>query len=212
MGLPYNTAVGMLVEQVVAIATDTGNALKALEKKIDALMIGDYSTGIDYLKKALDINRSDEDRTYFIRKAENLFMLSYNRLSSAEMHYEAGTSAGMNAMLNYLTGNYDEAHKWFLNSEKAYLATLASLESPMQNERPKYLLASLAAMAAGTIATGGLTLLFAGVSVASTLKALSIRKFEESDSYKILVKDAQDCAALMQEEAKKVLALKNERT
>lgn len=210
-GFSYNTTAAMLVGEIIAMATQTGNGLKTLEKKIDSLIISDYFVAIDFLEQVLDVNKPEADRLYVIRRAEELFKLSYFRLLNAEMYVECATSAGMCGILFYATGNYGEANKWFLNAEQGFLKAIEATKEPV-------------AMNGVGAASFGVTILagFAGGPIGAfvclsscVFTAFETNRYGNSKEYKELrqeyakfIAETQDSIVFMQTEAKTVLELK----
>ena len=210
-GLSYNTTAAMLVGEIIAMATETGNGLKTLEKKIDSLIISDYFVAIDFLEQVLDVNKSEADRLYVIRRAEELFKLSYFRLLNAEMYVESATSAGMCGILFYATRNYGEANKWFVNAEQGFLKAIKATKEPVAMN-------GVGAASVGVTIWAGIAGGPLGVFVclsSCAFAAFETNRYGNSKEYKELRKeyakfmaDIQDNIVSMQMEAKNVLELK----
>jgi hypothetical protein len=214
LAFPFNKPASMLVEELVALATQTGNELSIIERKVGALIIGDYLAGTDYLRQVLDTHKSNDDHTYLIRRAEDLFVRSYYRLTKAGMQFEGGSSAGMCAMLYCLVRDYDEAILWFRRSEQAYLEAEKIAKAPSSVSDAKTAIFGTSTvvglLASGGLFTGGL-LTFVAVGVNITI-AISTANYEASDIFKKLqrkheafLEETKKCALFMQNEAKSVL-------
>jgi hypothetical protein len=138
-------------------------------------------------------------------------MRSYYRFTNTATYIDGGDNAGLTAMLYVLSQDYDEAYKWFVKAEQAYLEAIKATKEPEPYNKitgTSTVVTVLAAFAGGPIG-------FLVCASAMAVTAVEVNRYENSEEYitlrrqyHLFIANAQENIAFMQTEAKSVLQLK----
>lgn len=209
VGLPFNEATSMLLEELVALATETGVALQSIEQKLDSIILGDYLAASDYLKQALDMKLSEGQRVYASKRSLDLFLRSHHRMANAGMHMESATSAGFCAVLYCIERNHDEAYACFLRSRQGFLLAASSMKKSAALTKKEGIAMASAFVVATVVPFGWVSLGIMSAIGYKVFKAENSYEYRQSqEEFEELQKALRETAQTMLSSADQVLALK----
>ncbi len=122
-GMPFSTALSMLIEELVRLCETSGNELSILKYRVDNIIIGDFKTAVEYVKQFQDKdnNFSDSRKIAVLNKANELFMKTYYRLlDDVEFMEYAALSAVYMGVIHQILDEKSLALKWFANGKFVY--------------------------------------------------------------------------------------------
>lgn len=135
-GLCFSVEASMMLEELVALSTDSIEVLRQLEKKIDAIIIADFSVAGEYLRSAMSDDFDYTEKRNLLDKAASFFTTSYYRLSNIEEGIQSASAANAAAYcagIYSIEGKNKLAYDWYLRARKEFLIT----GDAIQKEKPQ---------------------------------------------------------------------------
>jgi hypothetical protein len=123
LGIPFNEKYVMLLDEVTRSSKHLADSLRHIEQKLDAIIIGDLSTGHIALGNAMSVEFSTDERLAQVNRARDFFEQGYARLknlSESELSLNKPEVAAYVALCYFLLGKKGKSGEWFRTAHKDY--------------------------------------------------------------------------------------------
>jgi hypothetical protein len=122
-GIPFDKQYVILLNEVTKSSKHLADSLRHIEQKLDAIIIGDISTGHIALGNAMSDEFSTDERLAQVNRARDFFEQGYARLknlSGSELSLNKPEVAAYVALCHFLLGKKDKSGEWFRIAHKDY--------------------------------------------------------------------------------------------